>query len=228
LPALGAARETARSTQCSATLRQVGIAIYAYEVDFAVLPAGIHNSASYFDWTFSVPDDYMGGGGTGPAFATRREKVLQCPAAEKDVETPGDDANHYSAHPRLMPDLNMPDPANPGENLAVVRTEAVISASDKFLVIDGALNPLQNFSAQPLAKSVDNFRIFWQGLVAAPGDNLDELIDVGTNVDDASNFEQPRFRHGGNTTANAVHVDGHVQAHRFDEMTARSTRILAR
>ncbi|MEM6755908.1 MAG: DUF1559 domain-containing protein [Planctomycetota bacterium] len=228
LPALQAARETARATQCGATLRQIGIAVAAYEVDYGVMPIGIHSfSPVYFDWTFSLADDYMGGGGDGPAIGQQRERVLQCPSAEQAVETPGSDANHYSSHPRLMPNvLDQDFHAGGGALLEAYRSDQVLDASDKFLVIDGALNPSQNDSAEPIARNIDGFRIFYQGLVEAPGTDLDVTIDTGDNTDSVGNAQQPRFRHGGNSTANAVHVDGHVQTHRFGEMTARATRLI--
>ena len=40
LPAIQSARETARRTQCSSSMRQIGVALLAYEVTFKALPAG--------------------------------------------------------------------------------------------------------------------------------------------------------------------------------------------
>lgn len=40
IPAVQAARETARRTQCSQNLRQLGLAINAYSVQYGLLPQG--------------------------------------------------------------------------------------------------------------------------------------------------------------------------------------------
>ncbi|MEM9883451.1 MAG: DUF1559 domain-containing protein [Planctomycetota bacterium] len=224
LPALQAARNTARDVACSANLRQIGIAIAAYEADEDVLPAGIErdgfNTTPYYDWTFVLPDKYMGGGAT----AQQRKRVLQCPSAEAGS---GEQTNHYMTHPRLLPDINMPDPARAGSNLRHYRSDQVPNPTELLQVIDGAQNPNIDFSSEPVAKTIDGDRIFWQGLVYGPGEDLDTVILTGTNEDTLANRFHPRFRHADNDLANALHVDGHVEGWRQGTLRVRNTRLPA-
>lgn len=227
LPALGAAREAAHDAACGSNLRQVGIAAATYEVDYKVLPVGIESYAPYRDWTFSLPDEYMGGG--GQADAQQRKLVLQCPTADA-FGYAEDIANHYTAHPLLMPDINQ----NTSAYGAVIppdfepyRSDQVARASDIFLVADGVQDPGPGagYASQALAKSIDNDRIWYQGLRLGSPAELDDLIDTGDNTDTNSNKEHLRFRHGGNQTARSVFVDGHVAGLIFGQVEARVTRV---
>ncbi|MEM6334150.1 MAG: DUF1559 domain-containing protein [Planctomycetota bacterium] len=226
LPALQAARSTARDAQCLVNLRQIGLAATAYEVDEAVLPMGINSWTPYEDWTFVLPDRYMGG--EGRPDAQRRRDVLLCPmAGDFAPSSGGGNDNHYSAHPRLMPDATQNDPTGPG-NYMPMRSERVLRPTDLFLIADGSQS-LANGTSQPLAKSVDNNRVWWQGLLRN-GDPLDTPADLGDNVDFAANpgdpgFEELRYRHAGDEVVQMVFVDGHAGGIRYGDLQIRHTRL---
>jgi prepilin-type N-terminal cleavage/methylation domain-containing protein/prepilin-type processing-associated H-X9-DG protein len=233
LPALAAARASARDIACSSNLRQIGVALQAYESDYKSLPYGVDPTPpgpdTYLDWTFIVPDDYMGGSSSGASAAQQRLKVLQCPTALA-VGVAGTNPNHYSTHPRLMPDLDDPDYAYApsAKTLEPYRIDQVIRTSDLFLVGDGT-QVNGDGSTQPVAKSVDGFRMFFpagRSLWKSPGDNLDQTFADGTNSDDVAtdNF-MLRFRHGGDQDVNLLFVDGHVASIEYGEMRVRNTRV---
>ncbi|MEM6504003.1 MAG: DUF1559 domain-containing protein [Planctomycetota bacterium] len=233
LPTLTAARAAARDTQCAANLRQIGIAVNAYETDYDVMPPGIERNGftttPYFDWTFALPTYYMGGEGNANV-AQRRRDVLRCPTADAaNLSGTGDEANHYSTHPRLMPDINMDDqyfgPA-PYPKLRLYRADEVAGASDKMLIGDGVQHPDINWSAEPVAKNLDANRIFyWHGLIQRSFESWDDLIDPGDNTDTVANRFELRYRHAANDVANILHLDGHVAGYRFNTITARTTRL---
>lgn len=230
LPSLSAARGAARDMACLSNLRQIGVATMAYEADFGVMPVGIErypgDPGGYYDWTFALPDLYMGGSNSGASVAQQRRLVLQCPTATS-FGLPGDQPNHYSAHPRLFPDIQMNDPYRSG-TLRPYRSDQVKRASEMFLVGDGAQTESDS-GTSPLALSIDDNRIFRPGfgLVRGPNDNLNAPINAGDNTDDdATNDDQLRFRHANDQSlVNLLFVDGHAAPIRFGEMQVRHTRV---
>ena len=84
LPALGAARETARTTKCAANLRQWGIALYSYATDYkgkfppnVNLPPQLWYNEDVIG--YYMPEDFVSGSGGsgGPIFT--------CPSDDADV-----------------------------------------------------------------------------------------------------------------------------------------------
>ncbi|MEM6392410.1 MAG: DUF1559 domain-containing protein [Planctomycetota bacterium] len=236
LPALGAVRKAARDAQCKSNLRQIGVATYAFENDHDHLPIGIENNTApdYYDWTFELPDKYMGGTAKGVSVAQQRKLVLQCPTAVA-FDFPGDNPNHYSAHPLLFADINEADPNSSG-NYKPFQLDKILRPSDIIMVGDGAQTE-NDGGTQPMAKSVDGFRFF---ATAPPGfirqgtplDQVLPLADQGPNTEvpgtllPAEGFGHFRFRHGGDETVmHSVLVDGHVDGIRYGEMEVRNTRV---
>ncbi|BAM03153.1 DUF1559 family PulG-like putative transporter [Phycisphaera mikurensis] len=229
LPALGAARAAGRAAACASNLKQVGIGLAAYDVDYGTMPPGVAHygpTPAYEDWTFILPDGYMGGSEVGASVAQQRAKVLQCGEAE---EGPGGPVgNHYSAHPRLLPDINAGDTwAFASGNFDTYPIERMIAPSELFVVADGVQRPDEGNSVNPLANRTDGNRIFYQGLVLTAGDNPTDLADMGDNTDtpQAQNGGHVRFRHGGDTYANAVFGDGHVENMVFGAVPISMTRV---
>ncbi|NJL31585.1 MAG: DUF1559 domain-containing protein [Phycisphaerales bacterium] len=232
LPALSAARASARDVACSSTLRQIGIATAAYEVDYTVLPPGILRTGGpggYYDWTFALPDEYMGGSSLAGQSAQQRKRVLRCPTATSF--TPGkENPNHYLTHPRLMPDITMDDQSmpNPRPKLKLQRTGLLQRPSELFLVGDGAQSN-NDGGSDAVGKSVDDNRIWWQGMVLESWANPDSRINPGPNMDGntgATGKEHLRYRHSaGLNVVNLVFADGHGGGIKYGDMLVRNTRI---
>ena len=108
LPAVQAARETARRAQCSHSLRQFGIALNSYAKDLGWLPAGsggrkgysihcsllpyLENASLYQSINFSVhPGGSMGYMGINFTAATTTVATFLCPSDAKLI--PGENAN---------------------------------------------------------------------------------------------------------------------------------------
>jgi prepilin-type N-terminal cleavage/methylation domain-containing protein len=156
LPALAAARASARDAVCSTNLKQIGVAAYAYEADNGVFPIGLERySGPYTDWTLTLPEFYMGGSSTG---TPQREVVLQCPTAAS-FGVAGNNPNHYSAHPRLFPEIVQNDPTT-GRPYKPYSLDQIYRTSELFLVTDGSqqlptdtgASSNRDGSAQPLAR----------------------------------------------------------------------------
>tara|TARA_R110002072_G_scaffold303004_1_gene491209 strand:+ start:4268 stop:5200 length:933 start_codon:yes stop_codon:yes gene_type:complete len=84
LPALGAARETARRVQCTSHLREVGLAMHSHHSAKKELPAG---------WTFG-PTDSSAYGWVVPLLPYLEQPAL---AGQINVELPIDDPRHDKA-----------------------------------------------------------------------------------------------------------------------------------
>ena len=204
LPALGSARAAARDSACLATVRQFGIGFAAYEADNRYLPAGFPPSnGTYRDWSTTLTNDYLSGD---------RENILLCPSAEQGQARA---SKHYNTHPRLIPVVGMKDFAAPPASGAVLRqvqTAELRAASDLYLLSDGGQAPETDafipLSSEPVARGVDNSKIWWQGLVQWTPFNPLDVVPAG-NQDGLGDPNLPRYRHGSDTVANFLFADGH-------------------
>ena len=136
LPALGAARDAARTTQCLSGLRQMGIGFNAYAFEYkGTLPLGdfYPSVGPQGDWT-TLLSSYLEGQGD-VSFSAGRNPVLTCPSAVLE----GADL-HYSAHPRMFrPGYLTSDPLRgyaPGSSLNP-RLQDERSASEQIVIFDG-------------------------------------------------------------------------------------------
>ncbi|MEM6391712.1 MAG: DUF1559 domain-containing protein [Planctomycetota bacterium] len=204
LPALASAREAAKTSVCSSNLRQIGIALNAYETDQGTLPPGLVDFTPYRDWTLIIEDDYL----------PDRDNVavFQCPAASS-FSGP----NHYSVHPRLMPDVR---------TYETVRTDAIKNPSDLFVVGDGSIN-LANQTAQAMMSGIAGWRITWgwHHLVYRSWESFawDDACPSGNNVD--STGSHARFRHNGDTVGNFLFLDGHGESLQQNDLLIRNVML---
>lgn len=107
LPALGAARSSARDMQCLSNLRQVGIGTYGYSMDYDnFLPLSFYNGGTDGgdngnDWAVLI-SSYMGGSGAtygdDNVQNVSLHPGLQCPSAVVDAGR-----IHFGANVLLMP-----------------------------------------------------------------------------------------------------------------------------
>lgn len=231
LPALSAARESARGMKCLSNLRQIGIAAYGYVTDESTLPIGQNDApvgADGTDWPILLAGYILKGGNTrGDASET---DAFRCPSTEVVDEG----RTHYGSHPALMPIISvgsnpMADtPAGSRPDPYVI--DLIRRPSEVFLVADATQNILPGsfnygaarFTLLPTATTsagVVNYGTFFtsfrfdhwnaQGV-------LDESIDFGPNVDfngpgDTTNRAKVRWRHGGESS-NWLFADGHASS----------------
>jgi prepilin-type N-terminal cleavage/methylation domain-containing protein/prepilin-type processing-associated H-X9-DG protein len=212
LPALSKARQQSNLVICQTHLREIGQSISIYVIDNqGMLPFGQWNTTPFADWSTLLMNDFnaqygnsylsQGNGGT----IAHRGIFL-------DVDTvQGGDANlHYSCHPRLMPYLDLGDPAQgrvpPNFNYATLpppKMSRIQRNSEMVLIFCGAqfqtnpnpviLNggPDNNWwGVQACGWGLDNWRM-GEHLVPPPppGVKADYLLATNVNNDNGSPIE---------------------------------------
>jgi prepilin-type N-terminal cleavage/methylation domain-containing protein len=255
LPTLARARQNANSVKCMANLKQIGLAVHMY--------AGLNKGALPFGFVFKG-ESVDGGAYTGETVEwtellisvltkqgndqSQQEKVsdsdlrsraiFTCPEVVRGSSV-RDFVTHYSAHPRVMPDLGTKDwsrivggtlPFMRGRKLASIKRSQEI-----ILIFDGSIDN-STFMAHSVADALDK-RSYDQrapymtnAYNTSPGVDGGQPIDMTPNTnlggnladmnsDSAKNPGNIRFRHLGNTTANVLCLDGHVQGFHIKKTT---------
>ena len=215
LPALGNARDVARAARCLSNLRQVGIAMVAYDSDMGSLPFGTTSLSSGDDWTV-----LMGQSGTQHLGVSARQQITACPVI------PGG-SRHYGTHARFIPYTNIMDNAP----LKAYRLEKIKRTSELYLVADGPLSPSipGGLDAEPVQTGLGDNAMWipWHLMVWRQwrDGNWDGPVKSGDNSDLLTNRNQMRFRHGANTAANLVFADGHAEARTQDTLLNRNVMV---
>ena len=223
LPALGAARESARNLSCLSNIRQMGIGLNVYtNENKGLLPPGDFNAgADSTDWAILVNNVY---GDAGTVFADGDiGDLFRCPAGLDPINAAStDNVLHYSSHPRLMPAL--PDARLlPTQPLSLVAIDQVRNPSDLVQVFDGVQVVDANNSAAKIGFRLDEFRLFYESyLLEGVGPNpTGSPIDAGANTD-AVDFSNAgggagniRWRHSGDSGANFLFLDGHGSSEQY-------------
>lgn len=243
MPVLGKARQQGNLVVCQTHLREIGQAIAIYVIDNqGSLPFGQWNTGAQqgaSDWSVLLINDLNGHYGNTYATAGMGYSAINR-GIFRDVDTiDGDGPLHYSCHPRLMPQNNETDPANPSVTLKPYRVSRIKRNSEMALIMDGSQWQISTdgdpnaWDSQPVCWAIDNWRFgeFGNSYSSAPLDYLQSNsqnadngsnIDIGLNQDTANNRTylwwdcsngQVRARHINNTAANFLFVDGHVEAH---------------
>ncbi|MEQ9454716.1 MAG: DUF1559 domain-containing protein [Phycisphaeraceae bacterium] len=248
LPALGAARESARSVQCKSGQRQLGLALFIYQdnnkgwlplgVDYGAdknVNSGFDNS----DWALKLlgivqpgtPATWglEGQQGTGTEGLAR---FFACPSGlDQDENGANNRIRQYGSHPRVMPDkgrfvdfyANSIGTLNPAVDpfLSQVKLDAIRNQSSLLGISDTTQNPSDGFNGNAVMNSLDNNQIATASpwwVAGVDGADYDRKVDLGTNEDTSGNWGHIRFRHGGNT-ANALILDGHVEDFSYSDNT---------
>jgi len=242
LPALGAARQTANAMTCLSKLRQMGIGVMIYVDEHdRHLPPGIvpqtGGSGYVTDWTVLLPN-IMGSKGKRYSEVTETGssglRELFTDADTLDVRRDPDDiVNHYTCHPRLMPDLSSVEAvpeielqlANHGR-MWYVNLDTIRKSSDLILIMDGAQVEQINGDATSTCFRLDKVGPFGPPYLLsryAKEGTDDQMIDAGPNTD--AGFGQTtntslaagniRWRHHGDTTANFLFLDGHAESRQY-------------
>jgi len=223
LPALSQARERGRMAVCASNLRQVGVAVSMYSDDFSdYYPMGY--IAGVGDWSLFIAP-YIGKQQTKYASGLDTSKAFICP----NSRPPGSRVTRlsYSAHLALFGSSTLPAPFNgPRRRTSVVRpTELILLADGNLGVPAGAQANAYDAAAllgEPMTAPQQPFN-------PSAADN-DALLggDVGPNIDTGSsaNLGFIRWRHGGggNSVANFLFCDGHVESISKTQVKKRNLR----
>ena len=252
LPALGKARAQANLTACMSNLRTIGQTIAMYTTAHkGVLPYGYwdgtppgnsgFDSNRSADWSLLLLNflsnkfdtNYTGHAQTGGEWARLRDVF-------HDTDTqPGTGILHYSAHPRLMPNIDdldisvvpLPSPST-GPWLQPYRISRIRRSSEVVLMMDGAqtqgVGGSNGWGAYATAYKLDQQTLYAisRGLfiIDHPNARLNEPVNGGPNKD--ARFQSDpgagdiRWRHQKNTRANFLFVDGHVESRLYKSPTS--------
>jgi prepilin-type N-terminal cleavage/methylation domain-containing protein/prepilin-type processing-associated H-X9-DG protein len=250
LPALNRARESAAVVKCQSNLRSLGQALMMYTGSHkGMMPYGAVSTGNviadgstwngaYSEWTTLMlyqlqnkrgndynTDQNVGGQNEGP------RKLFICPSVAIDPQSESR-RTHYSAHPRLFPNLAGGDLfAGAGKKLQTRRISSVKRSAEIAIIFDGVIDPLIS-GAGSWNATVCAFALDEQGLTSktfmtdqyqlAAGYNASQSVGMTPyvastpplpyNTDSSANAGTIRFRHSKNSSANCLMLDGHVQA----------------
>ncbi|MEO0514381.1 MAG: prepilin-type N-terminal cleavage/methylation domain-containing protein [Planctomycetota bacterium] len=238
LPALGAARKTAKLSSCLSNLKQIGIATYGYANDYDMRypPAADSNALSDYSYA-TLLGGYMSGGGGGfsdQSLDSATNKVFECPEAlaYTGPASGGSTFTTYSGNTRL---IKRADQTPTTDALAGIpprslkpNVDGEKRGSEVVLFFDGVqiAGDSQDNRVATEAYAMDAYLT----LYASPWDGMDGDADVATGTnEDATDFATPggqaaniRGRHMDNTVGAFAFVDGHVASIPF---TAGSTEL---
>ncbi|MFG0250767.1 MAG: type II secretion system protein [Phycisphaeraceae bacterium JB051] len=230
LPALGAARKSANATQCLSKLRQIGQSLIIYTQDYKQsLPPGtvseaVAGAGNSTNWGVQVLNMMGAKGVTFSQQAANGNSLARSFLTDHDTIAPtASNSNplHYSAHPRLMPDVSTSESSGSpytGKRKPVT-IDAIKNPSDLIMVYDGTQIAGGNSASVGLGLDAD--RIYYDtylvwGVSGQPSDRA----RAGENRDAASwgdtNVGEIRYRHMNNSRANTVFVDGHAAAIKYN------------
>ncbi|MEO0514147.1 MAG: prepilin-type N-terminal cleavage/methylation domain-containing protein [Planctomycetota bacterium] len=239
LPALGAARRTARNLQCLSSTRGFAQAAYIYGQDYdqylppaLTVPATAGFGGVATNWNFLLLEALGEGDGENQAVSDlgNASQTFSCPEGITN-EQDADFGSHYSTHPRLIPSLNPADsdPTTSDMLFKLQRIDNQVNASDLLLFVDStqvefssgdATRSVWGASAQ--AFKLHDFATFrddsgLNNMFRAVGIPYSDSINGGTNNDEqnySGNAGDIRWRHfntepGGPGSANVGFLDGH-------------------
>lgn len=246
LPSLASARRAANSAACMSNLRQIGQTIHMYvNANKGILPYGYWNgggdTSRAGDWSLLLLNSLAGKHGTNYTDTQNQAMSLRQVFRDKDT-VEGTGIIHYSAHPRLMPDLADVDVAvaiSTGKTvyLTPYKLSKIRRSAEVVLIMDGtqikAFPPSPDpdlWGAFATSYKLDNAARY-QGpgmggrsylLFDWPGATNGDSIDPGPNTDATTitgGLTGPdgniRWRHQGNKSANFLFVDGHVESRKL-------------
>jgi prepilin-type processing-associated H-X9-DG protein len=216
---LGDAKEKVRSATCVNNLREIGVAISMYANDHNdYYPPGY--TPTIGDWPLTIAT-YMGKSrtgyaGNGPIDSSR---AFLCPSGVPPGAYNGLPVRlMYSAHPTLMPSANFT-----GSNL--YRRSRVSRASEVILIGDGAQQTAYyagDFNSAAMFDAIISAFIAYPGPPGTADRIMTQAGMAGANSDDNRSASYLRFRHYGNTVANFIFCDGHVQGMAFGQVKYRN------
>jgi len=222
LPALGAARKSARQIQCASTQRQIGIACMSYAADNnddlppmqAVRPniagAGtveyswrgilydyIQDFAEAYDCPEETEDRYSNGAVDERGLPVPGETFIASGIGAADV--------HYNSNGFFLGAFGRPKDQYVGSQNPVLNLGQIEDTTQLIMTGDGHSSSVNNPNRFP----EDVFWIYsWVGNRFAPGFDRAAQDDP----DDDSIGDEGLERHGGDADANYLFADGHVES----------------
>jgi type II secretory pathway pseudopilin PulG len=257
LPTLGRARASARSVQCMSNMRSIGQAMNMYaNANRGSLPFGdylVGSASGAYDgnksvrW-YTVIQNTMSAkygitwndsAATGSQTSKIREAFICPDAPNQSLAQSGFNVVHYSAHPRLMPSIDLTQPGNcplpDGVNAKPYRLSNIKQAAEIALLFETTLVE-QNGVYQPqygsaVASHIDNGamwgpRHLLNHRYAAGGVKAEDSLDMRAlqggppNTDHSQNPLNIRFRHIKDTKQNVLMGDFHVQIFTYNPKKA--------
>ncbi|MEO0514380.1 MAG: prepilin-type N-terminal cleavage/methylation domain-containing protein [Planctomycetota bacterium] len=236
LPALGAARKTAKLAACLSQLKQMGIGTYGYANDYdSVLPHSFYYDASgpvlqHSDFSVMLAN-YMGVSGSTKAAQVADQNssirdVFVCPDA---LPALGNNTRlmTYAAHPRLFINpLRYESAVASGNNYQRlkprIRIEDMLRASEVIMVFDATQRAQDNndvgYGAEATNIDDNQFNSFSLLLRSTARGGDDTIpVETGTNEDVDDPLTVParqnaniRGRHMDNTVGAFLFGDGHA------------------
>lgn len=227
LPALSAARDASRTTQCVGNLQQIGYGMSSYLAITGSFPASYGDAPIDTHWA-GVLTQHMGGmayGVAGGVPTGQNLPAFQCPDAKVENSGTSRRYEHYSAHRMLMPAFltgtGWTDPSY--RRIWVKRPSEVIMIADA---------PQSN-TADASGSTGNAQPWFWNTDVTSEvydrddTDNHDPIDpDVWEqDVDTTDNLGTFRFRHAREMSGNFLFIDGHVDSINPGMIENRNIRV---
>lgn len=196
LPAVQAAREAARRTQCSSSLRQNILAVQMYNDSFGVIPpanlpsatvAGNSLQTTWFAQINYTTNDVATDIGLIAPFIEKSKSVLKCPSSHPKIEKLYKNATGGYGYNMNMGQVDFSN--WPNVKMVVMRLVNFPTTSKTVVLSDAARISLP-WSGDPVLRFTENFYIL--------------------GPQDPSTAPFTHFRHGGGA-ANVAYLDGHVE-----------------
>jgi prepilin-type processing-associated H-X9-DG protein/prepilin-type N-terminal cleavage/methylation domain-containing protein len=196
LPAVQAAREAARRTQCSSALRQNVLAVQMYNDAFGYIPPAnlpsvtVNGQSVQTTWFAQInyaTNDVATDVGLIAPFIEKSKAVLKCPSSNPKIEKLYQNASGGFGYNM---NLGQVDFSNwPNVRMVVMRLVNFPTTS-RTIVLSDAARIAPAWSGDPVVRFTENFYL------------------LGPQDPSAAPFTH--FRHGGGT-ANVAFLDGHVE-----------------
>jgi prepilin-type N-terminal cleavage/methylation domain-containing protein/prepilin-type processing-associated H-X9-DG protein len=196
LPAVQAAREAARRTQCASSLRQNMLAVQMYCDSCGVLPpanlpsatiAGQSLQTTWFAQINYTTNDVATEVGLIAPFIEKSEAILKCPSSHPKIEKLYRNATGGYGYNM---NLGQVDFSNYPQVKMVVMRLVNFPSTSRTIVLSDAGRIAPPWSGDPVLRFTENFYLL--------------------GPQDASAAPFTHFRHGGNV-ANVAYLDGHVE-----------------
>lgn len=262
LPTLGRARESANQVKCMANMRQIGTALIIYVgeskgslpiglvFDGDDIDGGVKYKGESMDWTtllFKILSKQAGPGydsqPKASSSSTGIRSVFLCPSVNINSKQSDLRITHYSAHPRIIPNIASPDRSKgSGRFLTPYKIGKIKRTSETAAIFEGVIDYQSGvnsgYMAQATCVLLDRFRLerrpYLTDVYSLSPTPLDGNMPVDPsmpapwtvqkdlNKDTFNNRGNVRFRHKGDTQTNVLMLDGHVESFTINMRTGKT------